>query len=197
MKSKILNLIIAIFCIPVLFLCGCSNKRSELPKVEASVYIEDVAKYTTFDNSKEQSLKIDEFISPDLNPQNIKNFEKITITAKSSWIYKMYIDKIYFNFYSNKTTDTEMIVKLTITNLAKESEIGTKESVHSKELTCPFIPKENGFIECMFDIQETVAVATGCTMTIDINESINNELIEDDFRWTIYNFEIYGEHRAY
>lgn len=195
--KNLLKVLIAVICTPVLIFCGCSKSNIKIPKVDASVYLENEVKYTTFNNSKEQKLELTEFLITEADPANMRNFEKITITAKNAWIYKMYIEKICFNFHSNKVTTSEIVVKLTISNVAKEEEIGTENAVHTKELVCSLVPKANGYVECEYEINETVAVATGSTITIDINESINNELIESDFRWTIFNLSIFGEHRAY
>ncbi len=197
MKSKIFNLIISLLCIPVIVLCGCSNKRSELPKIASAAYLENTVTYTSYDSTKEQTLDISEFLLDKVEPLNIRAFEQVTITAKSAWIYKMYIDRIYFNFYSNKTTDSEMIIKLTMTNLVNEENIGNSNSIETIELNFPFIAKAGGSVLCIFDIEKTVATATGSKITIDIYESLNNDLIASEFKWTIYGLEIYGEHRTY
>ena len=57
MKRKILNLLIALICIPALMLCGCSKKDSDLPKINASVYFEETVSVLTFNNSKEKTYK--------------------------------------------------------------------------------------------------------------------------------------------
>ena len=194
MKTKLFKLLTLIVCIPAILVCGCSKKRSNFDKFDASAYLESKVTYITYDNSNNQTMEINEFFNEEVDPVDVKNYSTIKITAKSAWVYKMYIDKIYFNFYSNKSLSTELIVNLTITNLAPENDLSKPES---KSFTCSFIPKENESILCEFEIEKIVANATGCLITIDINESIDSEFIESDFRWTIYNFEIYGEHKTY
>ena len=100
MKRKILNLLIALICVPALMLCGCSKKDSDLPKINASVYFEESVEVYTYNNAKAKTIEFAELIAEDPDPLNIDCFTEIKVTAKSSWVYKMYIDCIYFYVYA-------------------------------------------------------------------------------------------------
>ena len=200
MKNKIFKIVIAILCIPMVMLCGCSDKPSKLPSINQIVYFEEKATALAYNNSKSKELKLADLISTSYDPLNVDSFTEIKLTAKSSWIYKMYIDCITFYVYANKTTEVEMIINTTITNLADENDIQNPSTFEA--LPLGIIPQEDGSILCKIPVGKTVATATGCTITFDINNSTSGTVADNegkitDFRWLIYGLEIYGEHRAY
>ena len=93
-----------------------------------------------------------------------------------------------------------MIINTTITNLADENDIQNPSTFEA--LPLGIIPQEDGSILCKIPVGKTVATATGCTITFDINNSTSGTVADNegkitDFRWLIYGLEIYGEHRAY
>lgn len=200
MKSKILKSMIAILCLPVLLLCGCSDKRSKLPKINASAYFESSVSYTTYGNTKASTLEFEELIMTEPDPLNVNSFDEIKVTAKSAWVYKMYIDAIYFYVYANKAATTEMIVNVKITNLADEDNISKPSDDFAA--TCSLVPLANDSVLCKVEVKKTIATATGCTLSFDILNSTNGTVADDngkptDFRWMIYGLEIYAEHRTY
>lgn len=202
MKRKILNLLIALICVPAIMLCGCSKKDSDLPKIDASVYFEEKALAYVYNSAKAKEVKFEELIAEEPDPLNIDSFTEIKITAKSAWVYKMYIDCIYFYVYANADATTEMVVNVTITNLVDEDKIGQQNAIETIEETCSLIPQKDDSVLCKVNVNKTVATATGCTITFDINNSINGTVADDegeatDFRWMIYGLEFYAEHRAY
>ena len=91
-----------------------------------------------------------------------------------------------------------------MTDLASEEEIwsSTQEAIPSKnyEEQCTIEPKAYKSIKCTFEINQTVVLATGSTITINVDSleifSIN-ENGESTFKWLIYGFEVHGESRAY
>ena len=202
MKRKILNLLIALICVPALMLCGCSKKDSDLPKINASVYFEETVTAYTYNNAKAKNIEFAELIAEDPDPLNIDCFTEIHVTAKSSWVYKMYIDCIYFYVYANADSTSEMIINVTITNLVDEDKIGEQNAIETIEETCSLIAQKDDSVLCKVEVKKTVATATGCKLTFDINNSINSTVADDqgnatDFRWMIYGLEFYAEHRAY
>ena len=202
MKRKILNLLIAIICVPTLVFCGCSKKKSDLPIINASVYFEESVSALTYNNSKEKKLELSTLIAEKPDPLNIDNFTEIKVTAKNVWVYKMYIDCIYFYVYANNDTTSEMIINVTITNLVDEDKISQQNAIETLQETCSLIPQKDDSILCKVDVKKTVATATGCTITFDINNSINGTVADDagnatNFRWMIYGLEFYAEHRTY
>lgn len=202
MKRKIFNFLIMLICVPAMMLCGCSKKKSSLPKIDASVYFEDTVSALTYNSANAKTLKLETLTAKKVDPLDIDNFTEIVVTAKSALVYKMYIDCIYFYVYANDTTDTEMVINVSITNLVAEDQISVSNASQTIEETCSFVPKKNGSVLCKVDVQKTIATATGCTITFDIYNSTNGTVADDNgdatnFRWTIYGLSFYAEHRAY
>ncbi len=202
MKRKILNFLIALICVPALLLCGCSEKESELPKIDAKVYFEEAVTAYTYNNAKAKTIKFSELIAEDLDPLNVDNFTEISVTAKSAWVYKMYIDCIYFYVYANADATEQMVVNVKITNLVDEDKIGEQKAIETIEETCSFVAKKEESVLCKVEVKKTVATATGCTISFDIYNSTSGTVADDtgkatDFRWMIYGLEFYAEHRAY
>lgn len=202
MKRKIFNFLIMLICVPAIILCGCSKKKSNLPKIDASEYFENSVSALTYNSTNAKTLKFETLTAKNVNPLDVDNFTEIKITAKSALVYKMYIDCIYFYVYANNTTNTEMVINVSITNLVSEDEISNENSIKTIEETCSFIPKKNGSVLCKVDIQKTIATATGCTITFDIYNSTNGTVADDNgnstnFKWTIYDLSFYAEHRTY
>lgn len=200
MKRKILNLLIAVICVPIIMFCGCSNKRSSLPKIDASVYFQSDVEVTVHNNTKTKNIELSELTSTKVDELNLDSFVELKLTANNSWIYKMYIDKIYFKVYTNQASNVEMIVNVSITNLADENDISHPSNDFS--IPCSFVPKKDGSTLCCVEVGKTVATATGCNITFDIYNSTSGTVADNEgnttsFRWLIYDLEIYGEHRTY
>lgn len=200
MKNKFLTFLIALICIPTLMFCGCSDKPSKLNKINQVIYFEEKVSAFAYNNPNEKTLKLEDIVDNDYDVLNVDSFTEIKLTAKSSWIYKMYIDCITFRIYTNLATEVEMIINTTITNLADEDDISNKSTFEA--LPISIIPEKDSSILCIIPINKTVATAEGCTITFDINNSTSGTVADNegqitDFRWLIYDFELYGEHRAY
>lgn len=200
MKRKILNLLVVAICVPILMFCACSNKRSSLPKVDASVYFQESVQASIYNNTKTKDIKLSDLTKSSVDELNLDSYVEIKLTANNTWIYKMYIDRIYFKVYTTEATGTEMIVNVSITNLADEDDMSHPSDDFS--IPCSFIPKKNGSTICYVDVEKTVATATGCTITFDIYNSTSGTVADNNgnltsFRWLIYDLEFYAEHRAY
>lgn len=200
MKSKLIKLLALVICVPLIMLCGCS-KKSKINEVDASVYLEPTATALTYNNTKSKDLELKDLIATEVNPLNVDSFVEIKVKGNNTWIYKMFIDKITFKVYTNNTTDVEMTIKVTITNLAEESDIQNPKDVEFPPVS--FIPEKEGSMLCTVDIDKVVAVAAkDCIITFDIYNSTTGTVADNngaptDFRWTIYDLSIYGEHRSY
>ena len=200
MKRNIFKILIALICVPILALCGCSNKLSKLPKLDATIYFEQTVKASTYGSTKTKDIDLSELLSTKADTLNIDSFTELKLTANSTWIYKMYINRIYFYVYTNEAASVEMIVNVSITNLADENDIQHPNNDFS--VPCSFVPTKAGSHLCYVDVNKTVATATGCTITFDILNSTSGTIADNEgnlttFRWMIHGLEFYGEHRAY
>lgn len=197
--KKISTLLIAILLpFSALLLSGCS--QNGLKPIDMSTYYKSTIETTIYKNniSTSKSLTLDKVTADSPNMILMDKYLDIKVTANSSWIYKMYIEKIEFYVLTNESTESQMAVSLNVTNLAKES-VTTNVTTFSELKS--HIPSANTAQKYTFEINQVVSKATGSTITIDISESseilVNKNNKDSDFKWIIYGLKIYGEHREY
>jgi len=196
--KKLKALIFAIFITGFsVCLAGCSKG---IPAIDMPTYFNTAVSSTIYKNNStsNKSLTLESFTTSSANTTKLDKYLDFTFTAKSSWIYKMYIEKIEFFVYTNTTPDTEMTFTIKISNLASEDKIS---SISQLEETQSIYPTAYEPYKLTLFVNKVVATATGMTMSIDISES--SELLLDknnpdnNFKWQIYGLKIYGESREY
>ena len=204
MKKHLFKSLVIFLLLPVLILVGCKNKK-ELPKISTAKYFKNQVTVSRNGFAEESTETLDILTQEKANKAYLAPYEKFTLAAEPVWIYKMYIEKISFYVYCNETSETILTVNLKMTDLATEDAIwsATQETVESEtfESQCSVEPKAFKPTKCIFEINRTVIVATGSTLSIDILNSL--EIYSGDsenpstFMWLIYGLEIHGESRAY
>ncbi len=202
MKKALKRILVFIMCVPALLFCACQNSPSSLPQINVSGYYESVGKTTLLNETKNGSISLGDLTATKPNLLTLGSYVQIELTGKRNWLYKMYIDYVTFYVYTNEARYSEMIVNLTISNLADED-----DRTHPSKFSAParFIPLANGATLCTIKVGKVVANATDASsdsMTIDILNSVNNTVADSNgnptsFRWTVYGLTIYGESRAY
>ena len=199
MKKSILKLLTLMLCIP-LALCGCSKVKvkSKLDTIYLPVYYNNKVACSVYGKSDKVSVSIDDLTSKKPNKDILTAYTEFSLKANAAWVYKLYIDYIYFKVYTNKAS-SEMVINVSITNLAKENDFENANDDFVAE--CSFIPTKDGEFICEVKVQKVIATATGSTITFDILNSPEvffNEKGEDiEFKWVIYDLKFYAEHRTY
>lgn len=200
MKKYILNALIFLLCIPVIFLAGCSN-ISKYPSITQSTYFEETVSTKLFNDSIKK-LKLNDITSSNPNKSLVDNYYQIDIKSNGVWMYKMYIDCIYFKIYTQNKLDKQVTVTIKITNTVKEEDISKENADKEFTATCAFIPNKNGTTECKIKVNRTVADLTGSIISIDVSEYqggivVGDENVTSDLLWMIYDFQVFGESRTY
>jgi len=196
--KKIAILILTLFISSTaLLFAGCSDG---LKPINMSVYYNtnvDSIVYTN-DISSNRTLDLSTVTASSADWSKMDKYYDFNFSANASWIYKMYIERIEFYVLCNETTNEEMSINLKITNLAPEdnlSNISTHTDMKSHH------PTENVAQKYTFDINKVVVTATGSKITLDIDQSTSLISIKNNpnnnFKWIIYGFKIYGESREY
>lgn len=203
MKNKLFKTLLVLLIIPVLFFTGC-KKEKLLPAIDLSTYLnnEISVKFYQMESASTQELSF--IAAPELDKDKLGKYVSFELNTNSVWMYKMYIETISFYVYTTQSSITEMIVNVSITNVADEE---TLKTITSEEPTtdtakeqCAFIPEANKATKCTFNIGKAIAKPTGSIITIDILNSLelfDDENEETSFKWVIYGLEITGESRAY
>ena len=202
--KKLLKSLVIFMLLPVIILVGCKKSKT-LPAISIARYFKEDITISRNGIADTNTDKISILTQNKPKEENFSQYRKFTINAEPVWIYKMYIEKISFYVYCNESNESQMIINLEMTNLATEDAIwaATQETVESETFSsqCTLTPQARKAIKCNFEINRTVIVATGSTLSIDIENSL--ELYSGDaetkstFMWQIYGLEVYGESRTY
>lgn len=199
MKKLLKRIGIIALIFPIIFLCSCS-KVSKLPSINVDTYFEDTVETSVLGNNvSSKEITLASLTAKKPNPDFYDRYVQFTLTGNGAWLYKMYIDKITFYVYTNKTVDTEMIINFSITNVADEGDLENPEEISGE---CSFNPKKNGKAYCEISVNKVIATATGCEIKFDITNSTSGTITDNegnvtDFKWQIYGLKIYGESRSY
>lgn len=197
---KKLITIIFIFIISITATCfsGCSN--NSLPAIDMLTYFKPSVSTTVFRGSLSSSQTINLSLLTSSKPlkSEMDKYLEFTFSANANWIYKMYIEKVEFYVLSNESSDIQMSLNFSMTNLAKENNLSSTSTFEELKSHTPVSGLAQKYT---FYINQVVPKATGSTITIDILESSelisNNSNPDSDFKWLIYGFKIYGESREY
>lgn len=192
MKKSILSFLILMLFVPVMFFTGCSNK-TKLPEIKASRYFSSSVSTSLFDQTQKRQIQLSSITSKKPNKDHMDKYVQYELTGDGVWIYKMYIECIYFYVYTSDTNEA-MTITLTFTNLASESDLTKQETVTK---TCAVQPGKNKATLCKINIGKVVATATNTKLTIDIAQTASYDFFENNFKWMIYDFSVYGESRSY
>ena len=104
--KKIFTFIFAVLiCVCPLLFTACGAQQKPL---NAAVYFKEEVTYTIYNKRDEVKDKLSTFT--DNKFDNATQYTKITFEGKSDWLYKMTVDKICFEVYSNKTEDLQFII---------------------------------------------------------------------------------------
>ncbi len=192
--------VFAIILLPVMLFCGCS--KSNLKPQDFSAYYASTITCTLYDKSGTKTIPTSALADSKPNIDYADKYVSLVATAKSEWLYKMYIESIYFYVYTSESTSTEMIINVSLTNVVKEEEINTSTEDNTITAQCSFFPQKDNSTLCKVEVNRTVATATSSTLTFDINNSVYGIVCDEngdtnDFKWLIYGIEIIGESRTY
>lgn len=195
MKKSLLSFIVLVLCLPAMFLCGCKNNKPKLPAINTARYFEKNVSASVYGKVSKRNLDISTLTKSSANKANLDQFVQYELTGDGSWIYKMYIESIYFYVYTSSATENAIEITFNMTNLANESDLTKTETITK---TCPVKPGKNKSTLCKFDIGMVVATATTTKISIDITQTTGIEMMfNDGFKWMIYDLTIYGESRSY
>lgn len=206
MKKTLLKFLCAFLCIPLIFLCGCSGKKkTKLGAIDIDTYFSSTTATTIYYEGQTVTTKTNtsNLTLKKPNKEIIDRYESFEIKANAEWIYKMYIDYIYFYVYTSESSSSELVVNISITNAVAESDIGKELDENAKyETQASLIPQKDGSTLCEVAIKRVIATATGATLTFDILNSVPQVFLDENgkdngLKWIIYGLEIHGESRAY
>ena len=106
--KRFLTFVLAVFALfPTVFLAGCGEKNVG---INMSRYFKPTVSYTIYGSSGTMTAELDHFIGNKPDAEN--QYLSITFTGDNSWIYKMTVEKIEFDVYSNIDDEVQLIVRV-------------------------------------------------------------------------------------
>lgn len=180
--KKLFSIILCCFC--VFTFCGCNGRNVEYPAITMDRYLKAtvVSRY----NSSNTDMNLSSFIASEPDESTIKLHTYIKFTGITNWIQGMYVECVYFYFYSTANVDINQL-EFTMTSLknANDEDLTLNSGKLSTTLTCK--AKKNSGVLLRVDVGHQI---TEDEMTITI--ALEDENLSD-FGWTIYGLQMYGK----
>ena len=185
--KRFLTLLFAVLAIfPAIFFTACGKKDAG---INMSRYFTSTVSYTLYGSSGTKTTTLDHFIGSKADKQN--KYLSVTFTGDNAWIYKMMVEKIDFDVYSN--IDAELQFNIRVTNLRngdtdaylepkfRESiEVGAGKTAHIS------IPVNDYF--------ESNSAVTTIVIELDGAQHYYANGQETGLKIDIINFKVYGNH---
>ncbi len=177
--NKIFACLLCFFSI--FLLVGCNSNALTMDRYFKSTA---VSRY----NNSNKDYDLSYFTSKKVDTSTLRAHTYLKFTGITNWIYDMDIEYVTFYFYSNKSVEVNQL-QFKMTGLdGGESDLTTNSKYISKTLAFN-IAKEKGVL-LRVDIGQK-ATMDELTITIEMqDEAILNI---NDFGWTIYGLQVYGD----
>ena len=148
MKKIILTLLLSLILIPTTFFYGC--KKNIDNGIDLSFYFEDKVTYNVVGRTNNNTT-LNDLVHNDNN--NLQQYTKITVTGKPANLYKMTIEKISFDVYSNVQVD-DLQITVSMTNMENGNSSLSSSTTFKKEV--PIKTVENGIAHVSIDVNDVV-----------------------------------------
>lgn len=193
MKFKhIISIFLACFCS---FLCvGCNSGRNvTLPQINNSRYLSAQVESTYLSSgySRTGNINLASFSTQQVDTTSVRAHKTLKFVG-TSWIYKMYIEAVYFYFYCTKDIKLNDF-KFTMVDLdgGNTEDSTLPEGTYKVEQVISLSAKaEKGYL-VRVDIGHT---ALNEDFSIELSMA-NESAFDGECFWTIYGLAIYGETR--
>jgi len=173
---------------PSLFFAACGPKNSG--GIDIPAYFEKVTYRVKGSSSADGTPAEFKDFTHNLHDNQVK-YTQVSFTGKKSWLYKMTLEKISFEVYSNITEEVE--IDLTVTQL-KDGNPTTGSTTFTDTISVPMVA--NKPVKVTFYVNKLFnSSSTNPKITLDIESSYyegdNEEL---NLKFDIMNFKIFAKH---
>lgn len=199
MKNILKKFLMLVLCIPVVMLCSCTKKT---PKISVDYYFNNSVETSFFSNTSTRNLKISDLTAKKVNKDLLDCYSiiELDVADDNSRTYHLYIDYITFYVYTNESNENDFNIKIWISNVIDESEVGKEQqSIEPFSETYSGKPVANKSIKFKVDVNKVVATATGCAIRFDLTTCDIYNVADEEvtFKWALYKLEIHAEPRTY
>lgn len=190
MKKFILALLICVLCVPTFLLYGCKDSPNN--GLDLSIYFEDKVTYQVYNKSSKVECKLNDFKHN--NHEDQVQYTNITFTGKPSWLYKMTLEKITFDIYSNVDLEAFQF-KIIVSNLAQGDTDLTTSNTLTEEVSVDL--KKNKTSHISLDVNDIfTSISASTTIKISVDSSYYKGDYKDlGFKFDVLNFRVFGEHK--
>lgn len=186
--KRFLVLILAVFAIiPTIFLSACGEKEKS---INMSRYFSSSVSYTLYGSTGTQSGELKHFISGKADKQN--KYLAITFTGNNAWIYKLNVEKISFDVFSN--IDSELQFNVRVSNLRN----GDEDEYREPKFKTAINAKAGKITHISIDVNdyfESNSATTTIVIELDGAQHYYADGQETGLKIDVINFIVFGEHK--
>lgn len=189
MKKILLPILAIILCLPSLILVGCGNNDNY---INIQTYFETKVNYQIYGRSGTNEAKLSDFTGDNTNKMD--QYTSITFNGIPSWLYKMNVEYVVFDVYSNTTTDIEMYLKISNLKNGDQSNVGGS-SVFTKQFEVKL--EQNKPIRVKIPVNdyfESNSATTTIKLEITDSSYFKDQNGNTDLKYTIQNFNVIASH---
>ena len=182
---------LALFCclLSMFIVCGCSRDVSTQALTMTRYFKSNVVSAYGINKTKEYSLV--NFTGENANLGTMAAHKSLTFSGINDWLYRKYIERVYFYVYTTHTTNIEQL-KVTFTSLDGGETDNTINGYKVSETVAVNVEANKGTL-VRVDIGHTVTLDDAQLIFKLDDEKFSYDTNYANFKWTIYGLQVYGE----
>lgn len=180
-------LLILLCCVCTLGFVGCDKRNVDTNPINMSRYFKtDVT--SKYNSNNKKTYQLNSFTGDNVDTSTLELHKSLQFTGITNWINNMYIECVYFYFYSTKTIDiNQLVFKMTGLDGGKSDDF-TLNTYKAEEILAIKAQKNTGVLVRVNVGHKATLNDLGMTFSLE-----DESLFSVDFDWTIYGLQVYGE----
>ena len=187
--KKLTIIICSLICIftSTLFV-GCSDKNA----INMGVYFNSEVNASVYKTSTtSQKLALSTLTGN--NPYEADKYLQYVLTSNKDYFYGMYVEKITFYIYSTAEQEVEFDITLTGTQNGKENNYSSTLDFILTQQPCAL--KAYSSVKITVEVNDKITLSSADSkLTIKLSDPV--DVKDNDFKYCIYNLQVYGYHKS-
>ena len=176
---------------PTFILYGCKNSPNN-SGIDLAFYFENKVTYQVYNDNTKVESTINDFFHNKYD--NKVQYSNITFTGKPSNLYKMTLEKITFDIYSNVNLDAFQF-KIIVSNLAQGDTDLTTSNTLTEEVSVDLKKNKTSHVSlAVNDIFTSISASTTIKLSFDASY-FKGDYEDLGFKFDVLNFRVFGEHK--
>lgn len=190
MKKFLLSFLAIIMCIPALAFAGCSESSDS---IKMTTYFETKVNYQVYGRTGTNESTLSDYIGS--KTDNMDQYMSITFNGKPDWLYKMTVEYVTFEVYSNQTEEIEMNIKISNLKNGDQSNVGGS-SVFTKQIAINLKANESVKVKVpVNDYFESNSATTTIKLEITDTSYFYSNKANTGLKFTVQNFGLIANHK--